>query len=320
MIITASGIRYLKYMPCTGTNYMEANDKYIVIYAGNGLTDGAWHYIERNMSDDLHSVESGNTLLDVDGIAIRNASMYLDGLRFSNQETKTVYSLQSGAIGFILSSRDAATGNDTWYHYDRLGTVMNLTDDVGAITATYDQDAFGNVLNGNSAGFHLITKDYNSDIGLYYFYQRWYDPEIGRFIKKDPLLNTSQINKYDFCFSSPVNYIDPTGESAVVAFGLLLNALRACGLAGYQAYLYADCIDHCKDGWKKIMSNPNIPHEVKCQFNPHGDDPCPECLDLIPPLRVAAIDCILSASTLYIAKSLFAKPVFKSTISIICCD
>ena len=29
-------------------------------------------------------------------------------------------------------------------------------------------------------------KEYDPDIGLYYFNARWYDPEIGRFISEDP--------------------------------------------------------------------------------------------------------------------------------------
>ena len=262
MTTTSSGIRYLKYVPGTGTNYMEANGKYIVIYAGNGLTDGAWHYIERNLSDDLHSVESGNTLLDVDGIAIRNASMYLDDLRFSNQETKTVYSLQAGAIGFIISSRDAATSNDTWYHYDRLGTVMNLTDDAGAVSATYDQDAFGNVLSGNASGFHLTTKDYNPTIGLYYFYQRWYDPMIGLFNTKDAYYS---INRYLYCLNNPIQFIDSEGlktrtpleehekkcrkeakeKSKLVKGGCATKAQNRCG--AFQQCM--ERLGHCCDVW-----------------------------------------------------------------------
>ena len=133
---------------------------------------------------------------------------------FSNQETKTVYSLQDGAIGFIISSRDAATGNDTWYHYDQLGTVMNLTDDVGAVTASYDQDAFGNVLSGSASGFHLTTKDYNSPIGLYYFYHRWYDTSSGRFTTRSKLLPYEE-HPYGFCVNNPVGYMDPSGRSPI---------------------------------------------------------------------------------------------------------
>jgi len=107
-----------------------------------------------------------------------------------------------------------AAGNVIWTG-ERLGTVMNLTDAIGAVTATYDpprrtfrQDAFGNVLSGSPDGFHLTTKDYNSTIGLYYFYQRWYDPQLGRFVSMDTLHFK---NRYTFVFNNPTDFIDING-------------------------------------------------------------------------------------------------------------
>jgi len=146
---------------------------------------------------------------------------YYDGIRVILEKTKPsgsgswytsqVYTLQEDAIGFIISSRDTATGDDTWYHYDRLGTVMNLTDATGAVTATYSQDAFGNVLSGSSDGFHLTTKRHYPAIGLYYFYQRWYDPELGRFLTRAPLPPALE-HPYVYSSNNPVNHIDPRGE------------------------------------------------------------------------------------------------------------
>jgi len=150
---------------------------------------------------------------------------YYDGIRVILEKTKPsgsgmwstsqVYTLQEGAIGFIASSRDTATGDDTWYHYNRIGTVMNLTDATGAVTATYDpprrtfsQDAFGNVLSGSSDGFHLTTKRHYSDIGLYYFYQRWYEPQLGRFTQKDKI---AFLNRYIYCLNNPTNFVDANG-------------------------------------------------------------------------------------------------------------
>jgi len=119
---------------------------------------------------------------------------YYDGIRVILEKikpsgsgtwsTSKVYTLQGGAIGFIVSSRDTSTGDDTWYHYDRLGTVMNLTDATGAVTATYSQDAFGNILSGNDAGYHFSTKEYYLTIKLYSFYERWYNAHLGRFTQK----------------------------------------------------------------------------------------------------------------------------------------
>jgi len=87
---------------------------------------------------------------------------------------------------------------------------MNLTDDTGAVTATYSQDAFGNVLSGSSDGFHLTTKDYNNDIGLYYFAERWYMSEVGRFTQRSSF-DVWFEHPYLYVESNPVIYVDPTG-------------------------------------------------------------------------------------------------------------
>lgn len=39
---------------------------------------------------------------------------------------------------------------------------------------------------------------------------RFYDPSIGRWIQKDPIL--SGINWWVYCENDPVNYVDPSGK------------------------------------------------------------------------------------------------------------
>lgn len=84
-----------------------------------------------------------------------------------------------------------------WLHYDRLGNVMNRSNESGALADTYYQDAYGNVLSSittgrwasSFSGRHLTTKEYDSDAQLYYVWARWYDATIGLFLSKDPLVS-----------------------------------------------------------------------------------------------------------------------------------
>ncbi|MCD6384913.1 RHS repeat-associated core domain-containing protein [Candidatus Sumerlaeota bacterium] len=85
---------------------------------------------------------------------------------------------------------------------------MDKTVADGILVASYDQDAFGNILSGSSSGFHLTTKRLYPTIGLYYFYHRWYDPQLGRFIERDVF---KYVNRYCYCENNPILYVDPKG-------------------------------------------------------------------------------------------------------------
>ncbi|MFC1601818.1 RHS repeat domain-containing protein, partial [Candidatus Sumerlaeota bacterium] len=98
----------------------------------------------------------------------------------------------------------------TYYHYDAIGNVVETTDDNGAPVASFVQDAFGNVLGGTASGYHLTTKEYFPDFGLYYFNARWYDPFTGRFISKTVVTPVAE-HPYVYCEGNPVNDVDPSG-------------------------------------------------------------------------------------------------------------
>ncbi|MEW6095495.1 MAG: RHS repeat-associated core domain-containing protein [bacterium] len=87
-------------------------------------------------------------------------------------------------------------GSD-YFHYDGLGSTVNLTNEYGSVTMTYEYDAFGAVKREENGigwkknqykfgGGYGVSHD--PAAGLHYMLNRWYDPRIGRFITKDPIL------------------------------------------------------------------------------------------------------------------------------------
>ena len=51
----------------------------------------------------------------------------------------------------------------------------------------------------------------DSATGLSHNRARFYDPECGSFISKDPIGVYGGLNQYEYCLSNPINYSDPTG-------------------------------------------------------------------------------------------------------------
>ena len=78
--------------------------------------------------------------------------------------------------------------NSTWtasfYGYDGHGSVRQLTSQSGAVTDTYDYDAFGNLINsaGTTPNNYLFAgEQYDPALGLYYNRARYLNTITGRF-------------------------------------------------------------------------------------------------------------------------------------------
>jgi RHS repeat-associated protein len=101
---------------------------------------------------------------------------------------------------------------------DQLGSprlVVNTA--TGAIAEQMNYDEFGNVLLDSDAGFQPFgfaggLKD--PDTGFVRYGARDYDPTVGRWAAKDPILfDGGYANLYGYVLNDPVNLIDPLGTT-----------------------------------------------------------------------------------------------------------
>ncbi|MFH2108106.1 MAG: RHS repeat-associated core domain-containing protein, partial [Chrysiogenia bacterium] len=109
-----------------------------------------------------------------------------------------------------------------WYSYmsDQVGTVYKVYDHRNRRIAddrTYD--SFGNLVSQTGTtktplGFQ--GKYYDSESGLNYFYHRYYNPVLGRFISEGPVGFLGGLNLHSFVNNNPISSIDPTGTKTDV--------------------------------------------------------------------------------------------------------
>ena len=80
-------------------------------------------------------------------------------------------------------------GGKTNHHQTNYrGDVVALTDSAGAVVATYEYDAYGNLLKETGTvenPYRYAGYRYDKEIGLYYLQSRYYNPETGRFLTRD---------------------------------------------------------------------------------------------------------------------------------------
>ena len=99
---------------------------------------------------------------------------------------------------------------------DHLGSVrLVINTATGQIVQEFDYDEFGRVLKDTNSGFQpfgFAGGMYDADTGLVNFSQRDYDPNVGRWISRDPLLfDGGDANLYAYVDNDPTNAIDPLG-------------------------------------------------------------------------------------------------------------
>ena len=86
----------------------------------------------------------------------------------------------------------------------------------GTKSATYDYNAFGETIQSEGVAalanpFRFSTKYTDDETGLLYYGFRYYQPQTGRWINRDPSEEENGINLYGMVANDPINTIDPFG-------------------------------------------------------------------------------------------------------------
>ena len=123
----------------------------------------------------------------------------------------------------------------SYYQYDGGGSVRQLTNSLGAVTDSYEYDAFGNSFTkqGTTPNNYLYRgEQYDSDLGLYYLRARYYNPATGRFLSRDPNdpqlfdadgtpADPKSLHKYLYAGGDPVDGLDPSGRAVLIQYNFL---------------------------------------------------------------------------------------------------
>jgi RHS repeat-associated protein len=134
----------------------------------------------------------------------------------------------AGGIGGLLARTDThlfTIGDPNahaLYHADAGGNITCLTSTNGIVVARYSYDPFGNLLSrsGSLADANLYrfsSKEWHPNSGIYCYGFRFYEPNLQRWLNRDPLEEDGGINLYRFVSSAPVGSIDPDGDCGAAA-------------------------------------------------------------------------------------------------------
>ena len=149
---------------------------------------------------------------------------------------KTVYVWDGDQVVMELSKGGAVQkryirGNDlvyadkgentekTYYVTDMHGNVVQLLDESGNVTKTYEYDSFGNEVKPEKKDenpYRYCGEYYDKETEEVYLRARYYEPGVGRFITRDTYTGESDeplsLHLYTYCANDGVNMVDPSGH------------------------------------------------------------------------------------------------------------
>lgn len=132
--------------------------------------------------------------------------------------------VQAGATSYVYGpgglpiEQIGSDGTTQWYLHDQLGSTRALTDSVGALVGTWSYDPFGKVVATSGSAvtpFGFTGQWTDTESGLIHLRARYYDPDTGQFLTRDPLVATTR-SPYGYGYDDPLNRTDLDGLDPAV--------------------------------------------------------------------------------------------------------
>jgi len=113
---------------------------------------------------------------------------------------------------------DGSPEEETYLHPDQLGTPKFGTDSSGTQVWSWAPDAFGIGSPSGSVTVNLRMPGqyYDAESGIFYNWNRYYNPDIGRYVSSDPIGLAGGINTFLYANASPLVYADRKGLNVIV--------------------------------------------------------------------------------------------------------
>ena len=202
---------------------------------GNPLNDGTWTYTwtqGRRLQQITNGTATASYKYNDSGIRTEKTvngtttKFNLVGDNITWQKTGSgtpiYFVYDSGGKLWALKYTD---GNTYFYVRNAQGDIIKIVDVSGSVVVEYAYDAWGKPMGVTGSMAATLGVDnpfryrgyyYDTETGLYYLNQRYYNPEWGRFVNADNVIGVTgkllSHNMFAYCNNNPVMMSDPSGN------------------------------------------------------------------------------------------------------------
>jgi RHS repeat-associated protein len=172
-------------------------------------------------------------------------------LVFNGSNTLIRRYLHGPNIDQILADEDVVPKQISWPLSDHQGTVRDWVNNSGVIQNHIRYDSFGKIVSqtapASTPRFAYTGREWDGEIGLYFYRARYYDAIVGRFIGEDPIgFSAGDANLYRYVSNEPTWFVDPFGLAQGMHDGEYNTLDRLCD-SSKDCNKLLDAIERIKD-------------------------------------------------------------------------
>ena len=219
--------------------------------------------IAYSLDDKAHQIDLGGSQTRYwygsDGQRYKRTDPGRTILYLGNVEIETAGStttIRRTVAGVMIQTIVGATATNHYQFHDVLGSLVRTTDASGTVIDSLDYRAFGlrasyaDPTTVSYTGSNLSLRGFTGhehidvvDMDVIHMNGRIYDPEIGRFLQADPIIqapdNLQSWNAYTYVFNNPLTLVDPMGLFSLRKFLRMAAAIAITVYSGGTAAGYA---------------------------------------------------------------------------------
>ncbi len=192
----------------------------------NGSQDATLTYDAENRLTAMSGSVTANYVYDAEGSRVQETIAGVTRVFISNY-----YEVDNGTVKkyyYAGAARVAENSGGILYYLlgDHLGSTALTLDSSGNRTTELRYYPYGAArYNPGSqvTTYRFTGQRWDSGMALYFYQSRWYDPVIGRFLAADTLVprpeDPQNLNRYSYCGSNPLRFVDPSGHAGVDFWG-----------------------------------------------------------------------------------------------------
>ena len=237
--------------------------------------DALGRRVAKKIHQGQNTYTQGFTLLDKENKILLgksgngNISLYIDGIGIDEHlgevNSKSAFGYATDELGSVLNSESAGESHEFGLYGEELTKYLNLSP------------------NSNSTQYGFSGYTFDIESGTYALGGgiRQYNPNIGRFLQKDPIgFNGGGYNLYRYANNNPIAYSDPSGDCPVCA-GIVL-AVCVAGQVNWFVY-NSTVVPLPAAAPTPILGPYSPPPGLYPNNNPPGYSPPPQSSDYDPP-------------------------------------